>query len=72
MESQLNVTNKADEGEDSFNLPITAFGSKSCEQLLNLAIDKSLTCINSQQPADHTNADTSGEDYKIDEERAIQ
>lgn len=39
MKAQLNISNKADEEQHASILPITAFSSQSCEQLLNLAID---------------------------------
>lgn len=37
MNAQRNVSNKAKQAEEL--LSISAFGSQSCEQLLNLAID---------------------------------
>lgn len=41
MQAQLNISNKSDteEDHDTTILPITAYSSQSCEQLLNLAID---------------------------------
>lgn len=41
MQAQLNISNKADSEEEhnSTILPINAYSSQSCEQLLNLAID---------------------------------
>jgi len=64
IKAQLNVSNKAEEKEGVSHLPINAFGSASCDHLLNLAIEKSNTNINSQQPLDRTNALLCGEPKK--------
>eukprot|EP00557_Chaetoceros_sp_GSL56_P000783 CAMPEP_0176498350 /NCGR_PEP_ID=MMETSP0200_2-20121128/12269_1 /TAXON_ID=947934 /ORGANISM="Chaetoceros sp., Strain GSL56" /LENGTH=425 /DNA_ID=CAMNT_0017896541 /DNA_START=194 /DNA_END=1471 /DNA_ORIENTATION=- len=40
MQAQMNISNEAETEEHNTNIiPITAFSSQSCEQLLNLAID---------------------------------
>ncbi len=38
MEAQMNISNKAAHEEEKSIIPISAFGSQSCEHLLNLAI----------------------------------
>lgn len=49
MEAQMNISNKAE--EEKGIIPISAFGSQSCEQLLNLAIELGVTASRAQLAA---------------------